>query len=42
MKKVIERYIEIAGKVLALYIGTVSIDMIMSGMDAWLQIFRQS
>jgi multiple antibiotic resistance protein len=31
----IERYIEITGRLAALYIGTVSIEMIMSGLKVW-------
>ena len=32
----VERYIEIAGRVTALYVGTVAIDMIMQGLGTWL------
>jgi small neutral amino acid transporter SnatA (MarC family) len=32
----IQRYIEIAGRITALYIGTVAIEMIMQGIRAWL------
>lgn len=32
----IERYIEIAGRITALYIGTVSIDMIIKGISTWI------
>ena len=35
----IERYIEIAGRVTALYIGAVSIEMIMQGTSAWIDRF---
>lgn len=31
----IERYIEIAGRITALYVGTVAIDMIMQGLMTW-------
>lgn len=31
----IERYIEIAGRITALYVGTVAIDMIMHGLLSW-------
>ncbi len=31
----IERYIEIAGRITALYVGTVAIDMIMQGLRTW-------
>lgn len=32
----IERYIEIAGRLTALYVGTVAIDMIMQGVSVWI------
>lgn len=32
----VERYIEIAGRVTALYVGTVAIEMIMQGIRTWL------
>ena len=35
----IQRYIEIAGRIAALYVGTVSIEMIMQGLRAWSQKF---
>lgn len=35
----IQRYIEIAGRILALYAGTVSIDMIMQGVRTWADKF---
>lgn len=35
----IERYIEIAGRVTALYIGAVSIEMIMQGTRSWIDKF---
>lgn len=31
-----ERYIEIAGRITALYVGTVAVEMIMHGIDTWL------
>jgi small neutral amino acid transporter SnatA (MarC family) len=34
--KLIERYIEIMGRVTALVIGTISVEMIMQGLKAWL------
>jgi small neutral amino acid transporter SnatA (MarC family) len=33
----IERYIEIAGRITALYVGTVAVEMIMQGMGTWLE-----
>lgn len=35
----IQRYIEIAGRVMALFVGTVSIDMIMQGIRTWVGKF---
>lgn len=35
----IERYIEIAGRITALYVGTVAIDMIMQGIRTWVHKF---
>jgi len=35
----IQRYIEIAGRITALYVGTVAIEMIMQGLKAWLAKF---
>lgn len=32
---IVERYVEVAGRVLALYVGTVAVDMIMQGVRAW-------
>lgn len=32
----IERYIEIAGRITALYIGTVAVEMVMTGLRSWL------
>ena len=36
-EKLLERYIEIAGRILGLYVGTVSIEMIISGLASWFQ-----
>ena len=35
----IERYIEIAGRITALYVGTVSVEMIMQGARTWAEKF---
>jgi len=35
----IERYIEIAGRVTALFVGTVAVEMIMQGARAWVEKF---
>jgi small neutral amino acid transporter SnatA (MarC family) len=35
----IERYIEVAGRITALFVGTVSIEMIMHGVRAWIEKF---
>lgn len=37
--ELIERYIDIAGRVTALYVGTVSVEMIMQGVRSWVQKF---
>lgn len=35
----IEKYIEITGRVTALYVGTVAIEMIMRGLGAWIKTY---
>lgn len=35
----VQRYIEIAGRVMALIVGTIAVDMIMRGLSAWLVKF---
>ncbi|MCF8179427.1 MAG: hypothetical protein K9J74_13030 [Sulfuritalea sp.] len=35
----VQRYIEIAGRIMALYVGTVSVDMIMLGIRSWAEKF---
>lgn len=35
----IERYIEIAGRITALFVGTVAVDMLMQGIRAWAEKF---
>ena len=35
----IQRYIEIAGRVTALFVGTVSVEMIMRGIQTWASKF---
>jgi multiple antibiotic resistance protein len=35
----IERYVEIAGRITALYVGTVSVEMIMQGIRTWVARF---
>lgn len=35
----IQRYIEIAGRIVALFVGTVSVDMIMQGLRTWANKF---
>jgi len=35
----IQRYIEIAGRITALFVGTVSVEMIMQGIRTWVQKF---
>ena len=34
-ERLIQRYIEVTGRITALYVGTVSVDMIMQGLRAW-------
>lgn len=34
-EKLIQRYIEIAGRITALFVGTVSVEMIMRGVSVW-------
>ena len=41
-KTLIERYIEVAGRILALYVGAISVDMIMKGVKEWAQFISQS
>jgi small neutral amino acid transporter SnatA (MarC family) len=36
---IVQRYIEIAGRVTALVVGTIAIDMIMRGISAWVSKF---
>jgi len=36
-EKLIERYVEVMGRITALVVGTFSIEMIMQGLDAWLK-----
>jgi multiple antibiotic resistance protein len=38
-ERLIQRYIEIAGRITALYVGTVSIEMIMHGIRTWADKF---
>jgi len=33
--RLVQRYVEVAGRITALYVGTVSIDMIMQGIRVW-------
>ncbi|WP_442510315.1 MarC family protein [Novipirellula sp. SH528] len=35
----VDRYIEIAGRITALYVGTVAIDMVMQGIGTWVTKF---
>lgn len=36
--RLIQRYIEIAGRIAALYVGTVAIEMIMQGLRSWVKL----
>jgi small neutral amino acid transporter SnatA (MarC family) len=35
-ESIVERYVEVVGRITALYIGSVSIDLIMQGLTTWL------
>jgi small neutral amino acid transporter SnatA (MarC family) len=35
----VERYVEVVGRIQALYVGTVSVEMIMQGLRTWMQEF---
>ncbi|MCJ7837723.1 MAG: MarC family protein [Burkholderiales bacterium] len=35
----VQRYIEIAGRIMALFVGTISVDMIMQGIRTWAEKF---
>lgn len=35
----VQRYIEIAGRIMALFVGTISVEMIMQGLRAWAATF---
>ncbi len=39
-EKLIERYVEVMGRVTALVVGTYSIEMIMQGLTVWSETFR--
>ncbi len=39
-EKLIERYVEVMGRITALVVGTYSIEMIMQGLAAWANILR--
>lgn len=38
-ERLVQRYIEIVGRIAALYVGTVSVEMIMQGIRAWINKF---
>lgn len=38
-ERLVQRYIEIAGRVTALYVGTISVEMIMQGIKTWADKF---
>ena len=31
----VQRYIEVTGRIMALFVGTISVDMIMQGIQIW-------
>jgi multiple antibiotic resistance protein len=35
-ERLVERYVEIVGRVSALVIGTIAVEMVLQGIDAWL------
>jgi small neutral amino acid transporter SnatA (MarC family) len=37
--QLIQRYVEVAGRITALYVGTISVDMIMQGLRTWIDKF---
>ncbi len=39
-EKLIEEYFEISGRLLALYAGTVAIEMIMKGIFEWIEVYQ--
>ena len=38
-ERLLQRYIEIAGRITALYVGTIAIEMVMQGMRTWVEKF---
>ena len=38
-ERLIQRYVEIAGRVMALYVGTIAVEMIMQGVRTWASKF---
>ncbi|QDU80977.1 putative antibiotic transporter [Polystyrenella longa] len=38
-ERLIDRYVEIAGRITALFIGTISVEMIMVGIRSWMEKF---
>jgi small neutral amino acid transporter SnatA (MarC family) len=38
-ESLIQRYIEVAGRIMALIVGTISVEMIMQGLKTWMQRF---
>jgi multiple antibiotic resistance protein len=41
-ESLVEQYIELSGKITAIVLGTYSIDMIMSGIKAWISVLNAS
>jgi multiple antibiotic resistance protein len=37
-EQIVERYIEVAGRITALFVGTIAIEMIMTGIMAWVHV----
>lgn len=38
-ERLVQKYIEVAGRITALFVGTISVEMIMQGVRAWAQQF---
>jgi len=38
-ERLVQRYIEIGGRIIALYVGTIAVDMIMQGVRTWVEKF---
>jgi hypothetical protein len=41
-ESLVEQYVELSGKITAIVLGTYTIDMIMSGIKAWISVLNVS